>query len=485
MPLRPPMTGWNTRDDLDGMDETDAVVMDNFYADAGGLITRTGTLPYATGLAGPVQTLCEYHTGTTRKLIACGGGSVYDVSGGTVATLGSGFANSQWIATNFSGSLFLANGSDPVQKLTGAALTSAAFTGPATPPIGVFTYKGRLFFWLASSPTFWYAPTGNITGALASFNLSTIAQFGGNILCLTNFSHDGGDGISNTFAIIMTTGEVLLYAGSDPSLTSDWQIIGKYKLAAPIGSRSVAPYGGDVYLSTLDDHVALQEQLAALKVGQTPPRSKITGAVKAAMIANPNGYGYQALYYGKGRRVVFNIPNIDGTYDQHLYNTSNQSWQRWRGRNGSCWSEFKTGLYFGRDDGSVWQADVGYTDNGMPITCVAQQAWTSFSIATQKRLAGTRPILQLIPGQRYAFKVGFDYEPLAISIAPSPTPSALPYWDVTYWNTTLWAPEAIRTELVHAASGTGTVISVALAVATVTPVVWMRTDLIVEVSKQI
>src|SRR5215472_18785724 len=217
MPVRPPMTGWNTRDDFDGMDPTDAITIDNWYADAGGLNVRRGSKPFSGNLGGAVETLAEYHTGTTRKLIACASGKIFDITaGGAGVVLGTGFANNLWTAANFSARLFLANGADPVQAINGATMAAAGFTGPATNPIGVTVFKNRLFFWLSDSPVFWYAPLYNVTGALAAFDVSTIAQWGGNILCLTNFSHDGGDGITNTFCIVMTTGEILLYLGDDP-----------------------------------------------------------------------------------------------------------------------------------------------------------------------------------------------------------------------------------------------------------------------------
>jgi len=487
IPLRPPMTGWNTRDDFDGMEPTDAVQMDNWYADAGGLNTRKGTQPWCAGMGGPVNTVAEYYTGTIRKLIAMAAGNIYDASSSTPATLAGGFHDSAWSTQNFSGKLFMANRSpgDAVQALTGSTVVNAGFTGPPTHPIGVFLFKTRLYFWCANSPVFWYAGLAAVTGALSAFDISQVAQHGGNILCLTNFSHDGGDGVTNMFAIVMTTGEIILYLGSDPGLTSDWQLAGKYKLAAPIDARSVAAYGGDVYLTTLDDHVALQEQLTALKVGQTPPRSKISGAVRDALVANPTGFGYQALYYGRGRRVEFNVPNVDGTYDQHIYNTSNQSWQRFQGRNGISWCEYNANLMFGRADGSVWQADIGTTDNGASIACTAQQAWSALSIPTSKRLAGARPIVSVVQNQRYTFSVGYDYKPVVVQISP-PGLTAYPLWDVTRWDTSLWTADQVPVDLaVHAAAGTGTVISFALSCSALTALTWMRTDLVIEAAKQI
>jgi hypothetical protein len=495
-PIRPPMTGWNTRDDFDGMDPTDAIVMDNWYADAGGLNTRRGSTPWSANLGAPVETLAEYYTGTTRKLIACAGGKVIDITaGGAGTTLGTGFGSAIWSAANFSARLFLANGVDPVQALNGATLASAAFTGPAVPPIGVMTFKNRLFFWLPNSPVFWYTPLYNVTGALTAFDVSTVAQWGGNIICLTNFSHDGGDGVTNLFVIVMTTGEILLYLGDDPSLSTNWQIVGKYKLAAPVNQRSIAAYGGDVYLTTNDDHVALQEQLTALKVGQTPPRSKITGAVRSVIAisqASPTpGYGFQSMYYGKGRRVIFNVPSTlispnpaVSLWDQHVYNTSNQSWQRFQGMNALCWSEFNQNLYFGTQAGFVWQADIGSNDNGLPILCNVQQAWNPYQLPANKRLAGLRPILIGVSAQGYKFYAGFDYKGLILQIVGSGG-FGLPLWDVTPWGSP-WATEGGAVDLgVHAAAGSGTSISFQLQASVLAPMIWMRTDLVLEPSKQI
>jgi hypothetical protein len=481
------MTGWNTRDDLDGMEATDAVIMDNWYADAGGLMTRKGSLPFATGMTGPCETIGEYYSGATRKLIACSGGKIYDISSGSPTVLGTGYANNIWITTNFSGRMFLANGQDVVQRIDLGTIAPAGFTGPTTSPIGILTFRGRLYLWEANSPKFWYAPPGFITGALAAFDVSTIAQHGGNILTLTNFSHDGGDGSQNTFAIVMTTGEVLLYQGNDPGTSSTWSLVGKYKLGAPINARSVAPHGGDVYLTTTDDHVPLQQQLSSLQNGIMPPRSKITGAVNAAIQACPAGYGFQAMYYGTGRRVIFNAPSTEnpGTYEQHVLNTSNGAWQRFVGMNALCWTEFNGKLYFGKSTGEVWQADVGPNDDGNAIMCNAQQAWSNLGMAAGKRVAGVRPIVQSTAGQTYTFRVGYDYGELKVAISPFASFSSASFWDVSTWDVALWTPEAQINPSVHAAAGSGTSVSFALDVAALTRMIWMRTDLVVEGSKQI
>ena len=76
----------------------------------------------------------------------------------------------------------------------------------------------------------------------------------------------------------------------------------------------------------------------ALKLGQLPPRSKVSTAVQNAVRANLTAFGWQALYYPRGRRLIFNIPNPDGTFCQHVQNTALQSqpWCRFVNMNAYC-----------------------------------------------------------------------------------------------------------------------------------------------------
>jgi hypothetical protein len=163
------------------------------------------------------------------------------------------------------------------------------------------------------------------------------------------------------------------------------------------------------------------------------------------------------------RRVVFNVPGNAGPgyWDQHIYNTSNQSWSRFVGRDGLCWVEFNTNLYFGKADGSVWAAESGTTDNGVPIYAVCQQAWNNLGIPTNKRVSGVRPVVQAISQQAYDFYIGYDYQRLILQVKrPSRYMPGDAIWDVALWDSTLWSVEGRIPTTVRAGAGSGTVISV-------------------------
>ena len=75
-----PLLGWNTRDPFEAMEPTDAVLLDNWYPDFGGVSVRNGFRAYATGLLGPVETLATFESGRFNQFLAAAGQSIYDIS---------------------------------------------------------------------------------------------------------------------------------------------------------------------------------------------------------------------------------------------------------------------------------------------------------------------------------------------------------------------------------------------------------------------
>lgn len=426
-----PVKGWNARDELDAMDPLDAITLDNWFPDVTGVTVRSGFTQFASGLGTkPVETLAEWRSGASAKFLGACDTSIFDITaGGAVgAALGTGFTNARWQTTNFLGRLFLANGVDTMQTYNGTSLANSVFTGVTLSTIiGCHQYQQRLFFWQAvsganTSNGFWFAPLNSITGALSFYDLSPFSPRGANLISITTITHDGGNGVLDFIAFIMSTGDMLLYFGNDPAQISAWQFIGRYRVSPPVNIRAICSYGADSFVTTYDDYMPIQQQLVALKLGQLQPRSKVSGAVQAAIIANKSAFGWQALYYPKGRRLIFNVPNVDGTFDQHVCNTGlpDQPWCRFKGMNASTWGLFGDTLYFGGAGGFVYQADNGFEDNNVEIYATAQQAWNKLNSPTRKRMTAVRPIVQSNQGT-YEFDVAFDYEafntttPIALS----------------------------------------------------------------------
>lgn len=488
IPLISPVKGWNTRDALDAMDPADAVQLDNWLPQTSGLIVRNGFIPFCTGVGSvAVKTLAEYSAGSVDKLLAASSGHIYDISNGTATSLASGFGNDGWQTCLFLSKLFFFNGVDTPQVFDGSSLTNASFTGVTlTTLVGCMIYQNRLFTWANNSTGFWYAPLNSISGALNFFDLSAFTPHGGNLIAAVTYSHDGGNGVLDFACFILSSGDCIIYYGNDPGDVNNWQLVGIYRISPPVSPRAVCNYGAEAFLTTFDDHVPLQQQLVALKNGALPPRSKVSSAVQQAVALNPNGFGWQALYYPRLRSLIFNIPNTDGTFDQHVQNTGlsytdsltglvTSPWCRFKNMNFVTFGLFKSDLYGGGNGGIVYKCDTGTLDNLGAISSIGQQSWNMFQNPLRKHVTAARPIVESSSGVSFEFGVGYDYGNINIVTQGATTGTGSP-WNTSPWNTSPWSPEATVSTLWHASGGTGVAVSPAITIDTTDGASWLRTD---------
>jgi hypothetical protein len=353
--------------------------------------------------------------------------------------------------------------------------------------VGGILYQQRLYFWQTNSTGFWFAGNQAITGALSFFDLSQFAPLGGNLIAAATFSHDGGNGVLDFIAFIMSSGNVLMYFGDDPSNINNFQLIGVYRLSPPVSPRAICNYGAEAFLTTFDDHVPLQQQLVALKNGALPPRSKVSTAVQAAVIANGAAFGWQALYYPRGRRLIFNVPNPDGTFDQHIQNTgmsyvdqltgiTTSPWCRFTNMNGACWGIYKNNLYFGTAGGLVFQADTGTLDNLGTVDAVGQQSWNTFRSGVRKRVTAARPVVEIFGTTSYRFQLAFDYNSGQVIENDISTVGVGSPWNTSPWNTSPWSSEEQIPVLWSVSGGTGVAVSPIFLFNATQGGTWLRTD---------
>lgn len=388
---------------------------------------------------------------------------------------GSGFTVNNWQTANFNGRLFLVNGTDAPQDYNGTALAATAWTGPATIAnlIGVNVFKNRLFLWEKNTQDFWYASINAITGALVKFPLSMVGQFGGNLIAMGTWTLDGGSGVDDYAVFIMSSGEVIVYQGTDPGDAASWAMVGVYRIGEPLNIRSVIKVGGDLLVATTDDYVSLS---TVLKTGQVGEASKLSGAVRQAS-SQAGVFGWQAVLYRKGNMLLFNVPTAQGSYDQHVVNTITGAASRFTGIPARSWGIFDGDLYFGGRDGKVYQADTGNSDNGANITADGAQAWVDFGAASKKRVCAIRPTLEAESTVDFSLGVGLDFNAalaLATYSIESSTEDAL--WNVAEWDVAFWSTGLVAYSKWHASKGLGYTVSSRVKSQSMKPLSWIRMD---------
>lgn len=452
--LPAPVGGWNARDSLANMDPMDAPVLINMFPGVSSVDLRGGFIHYATGLSGTVQTLMAYNGGSVRQFFAItDAGKIYDVSaaGAVGAAVVSGLANGIWEYTNIStaGGNFLVcvNGADDMLLYDGStwepinALSTPAITNVATADlVNVVLFKHRLWFVEKDTLNLWYLPIDSIAGAAVEFSLQAVATKGGHVVDLDAWTVDAGYGADDNLAFITSLGQVVIYAGTDPASATTWGEIGVWDLGAPIGTRCMLKWAGDLLILT---HDGLVPMAGSLQSSRLDPRvalsDKIQGAITTATSSYVNNFGWQVFYSAKQNAVWINVPVSTGLEQQYAMNTITRSWAQFTGWGAGCWEIYKDDPYFGGDGfvGSAWTST--YSDNGAIIPTQVIQAFNYFDErAVLKKFNRARPSIFTdgTPAIAVGLSVDFNLEDVTTPVSFLPVSFGL--WDAGLWDSAIW-----------------------------------------------
>jgi len=441
--LPSPTGGWNARDSLAEMPMNDAVSLINLVPNGDSVKTRPGYKAHSSDLGSNVQTLVTYH-GATEKLICAEGGEVIDISSGSSGTkLGPAagtFNSDKWQTTEFKNRIIFANGSDGVQDYDGTTWTATTITGATSADlIDCVTHQGRVLYVEKDSQSFWYPSAGAYAGAMTEFDLSEFTTTGGDLLTLISWTRDSGAGVDDLLVCVFDTGELIVYAGSDPGDANDWVMVGRFRIGAPLGRRCATNVGGDVIILTVDGYVPLS---AAIMEGRYTEQSnfsfKIDNAAKEAAQAYGDNFGWESIYWPQASLFIVNVPLSSSQSHQHVRNTVKGGWCKFTGINALCWAVYDENLYFGSSDGYVYQI-ASTADAGGFIEHECVQAFQFFgSPGTKKIVTAALPITDNAYPEKFSIKF---YEDFKITTLPGYSGSdelAPTEWDVATWDVSTW-----------------------------------------------
>lgn len=418
--LPAPTGGLNAKDAFTEMKPTDAVTLTNVFPEANNCVVRGGSTAWATGLTNPIHTLMTWFSQTTAadKLFAAETENIWDVTASGAGTkVVDSLTNPDWQSvntTNSGGSYLIAvNGADAPQAYDGSSWSTPSITGvTASTFIGVISFKQRLWFIPVNSLSLWYLGTQAIAGEANEFPLGAVFRRGGYIMAGGSFSYDAGEGADDYLAIITSNGEIAVYQGTDPTSNTTWSLVGVFTAGRPIGRRCVLSLNGDLIFVTQDGALSM---LALLKFGRASDQkasisAKIRSLFSKSAIAYGGNFGWQPLLYPKGRYLIVNVPVIaDMVQTQMVMNTVSGAWCTFAALNAGCWGVASDNLYFGGNDGKVYQANVGFKDSGSAVYWEVQAAWQMPGGAANKMFKMVRPVMLTGSGVSAAIGVDVDF----------------------------------------------------------------------------
>jgi hypothetical protein len=326
---------------------TNYVVTDAGIEEFGATISSDLTRVFARGLA----TLTD-STGAETILWSTNNGSIWDLRrsttgsvanlNGSVSAYGGGTATADIQAgacinpCNHAGYVFyFSGGFRPGIRVSSLIAETAGFTinGGAvdTPLLSGTSYKGRLYAIEANTTgnvlRYHYSALGAITGPMTAVDLGGVFRNGGKLQAITNWTFNPGNQNDEYLVIASSTGEILVYGGTDPGATN-WGLVARLDAPSILCLRPFLAVGAEMLCVTQRGVVALSQLLAGRSLASPyvnfsrNVKNNIGGSTTNDILATP------CFVPEKGWAVFASRTPIEGATDVYLINIERGAWSK-------------------------------------------------------------------------------------------------------------------------------------------------------------
>lgn len=387
-----PVGGLNTVDVGASLPPTDCVVLKNRLATENGLRSRMGYRVITSNTNGdPIRSLIPFKgslvDGSNDRLWAVTWEGMWDITNGTwpltqAAYLN--FSNSGWgsvssmttIAGNF---LFYTDHGRIFESFAwdGAGMrmyteSTDAWSAPAITGVSITnlvhccSFKNRMWFAGADTADAWYLGVGAISGSATRFSFGNKSRRGGVLVGLWNMTLDGGAGVDDHLVGILSSGDVIIYKGTDPDTAGQFELAGVWNVGdLPKGRRIATDYGGDLLILSSKGVVPLstlvrgEEMLAEDKYATY----KIRNLFSRTMSEVKNQDGWDIQIHPQENALIILVPKNGNVSDakQFVSSLATKGWAEYEGLDMTCCTIWNGKFYFGTSDGRVCVSE-GYSD---------------------------------------------------------------------------------------------------------------------------
>lgn len=395
----------------------------------------------------------DYATETaafTKGQVLTGGTS--GASATIIKVIDNGLSGTLWLGAITSGPF--QDGEAITDPLGGAAVADGvdsqlfgAMTGVDSSKLSWnWVYKSRLFYVEKDSLSAWYLPAGSITGAASELPLGSVFTLGGSLLFGSSWSLEtGSGGLSEQCVFVTTEGEVAVFQGSDPANASTWSKVGIYRIGKPLGRKAHFRAGGDIVIATdiglIPLSQALQKDFAVLSP------SAVSAPIETIWNdeVRRRGTGWDCLVWSESQ-IAIAIPPITNGLPAVMYaaNTRTGRWGEVTGWQANCSVVFQGRLFFGGNNGLVFEGNVTGADMGKPYTGIYVPMFSDFGAPGRKVSGLSRAVMRAVGDPREQLSMQADFTVLL----PAP-PNAGEYvlnnvWGGAIWGESTWGGAAVK-----------------------------------------
>jgi hypothetical protein len=470
--VQAPVGGLDDTSPISNMSPDFALEMVNWFPEGNSIRARGGYRHHVDNLGAPGKAILAYNGGDTTfsRLFVATDVGIYDISIATdapalVHPLTDG--NVQWIQfSNIAGNFLIGcNGVDPAFLYNGTTWTDFVASGTPTVPgeidgldpsdiVDIIAHKSRIWFVEKNTMDVYYWPTSAVAGLATPFPMGGIFTKGGSVNTLFTWTMDAGYSIDDLLIIQSTRGELASYAGIDPD--TDFRIVGRYEVGAPLGRKSNVSLNGDTLLMTEYGLVPMSKissgayVLGSLDVTASGRISQSLSQIIRVRMSGTSGWelvSSPALQY-----VVLSVPEFSGLPPlQYIMNSLTGAWTTYN-LPAETFLEYDGMLYFCDNVSSVYRHGDSDLDNvgldgtgGTGVIAGFKQAYNYFdSPNINKHYKLVRPIFESINAPSYNLNISVDFGPgdVATLNDPGPVVSGGTTWDSGIWDSSIWSPQA-------------------------------------------
>jgi len=501
-----PIGGLNARDSIVVMEQTDAIILRNWWPQPYGCTVRKGYRLWASGLVGVISSLAALNNiDGTKYMFAWVDDEFYDitVTGVVAAPLITALTPAPWQTVSFAndagGWMIAVNGFDDPIFATGATVGRFVAGDGIVPntwdvldphdAIQLTTHQRRLWAVQKDTAVGWYLPPGAVYGDWEAFDFGPQMTRGGYLLFLANWTVDDGNGAEDHLVAFTSEGEAIVYSGTDVTDDAKWALAGVYYIGEPVaGRRTYAKVGGDLIILTQQGAVSMTETLVSIKAENQASRlksDKIQFLITEVTTQYSGQFGWELKYFPHINMLLVNVPTpVDGGNIQLCSNQLINSWTQFNAMDATTWLNHDSAIYFGDYDGNVWLGwdgtvdAVGYTGiGGNSITATVQQAYSYLGAATQQKQIGMyRPNFITTVPVTFNSNIVYDFDTSILSAPDSVIPAVAALWNVDLWNLANWGGGTYVERRWIQARGMGNAASIQLGVRSTGETLWAATD---------
>jgi hypothetical protein len=339
----------------------------------------------------------------------------------------------------------------------------------------VAVWKSRVWLIEKDSAAAWYGDVNSFLGTFDRFDFGLKAPHGGRLLGLFNWSYDAGGGLNTHLVGIFSSGDIVIYSGTDPTTVDTFGLTGCWFVGGvPAGRRIATEYGGDVLiLSTLG-----VIPLSKLVAGQAKEKSSQYTTFKVQPIFNflvaayGREMGWGMYVHPTDNVLLIATPEIPGQGNLQLAMSLSamQGWGVYRDLPMLSAGVWNGKLYFGTSDGRVLVND-GQVD-GVTLADPSSFTLVNYSLilgyrdmgsAAHKRVKLIEPtILSGAPDDTVEATALYGYN-LLEPPPPSPSPGgAGNAWDEGAWDVAVWGGDYTATQPLQGSGGVGRDVAIAI-----------------------